>query len=238
MSFPGAGAHLPRRQTARNSVSSFQCCCSTNQKIHALILVTVCFPLRCTEDPQPVHRDGQPLFTRQELSGLGQSREGNPAFGPKARHLPSDAGSTSHESAARAPEWQACNPLPPHALHVWLPIRCSRPTPTCSVCLFLGFCAGARRGRIERGRADGPGDGDLGALATCPAATTILWNRGRLAYIRARITLSGSTLRLCRPRCQSALACVRVRVRLRVRRMLRHLRARGAPNVSPLLYVA
>ena len=72
---------------------------------------TLCFPLRC-EDPQPVHRDGQPLFTRQELSGLSQSRESNAATGPEARRHPPDAGSTSHESAARA-EPQACNPLPP-----------------------------------------------------------------------------------------------------------------------------
>jgi len=92
--------------------------------------------MRC-EDPQPVHRDGQPLFTRQELSGLSQSRESNAATGPEARRHPPDAGSTSHESAARA-EPQACNPLPPHALHVWLPISDNYSLESGATCFYLG----------------------------------------------------------------------------------------------------
>jgi hypothetical protein len=95
-----------------------------------LRLLTLCLSLVC-KDPQPVHRDGQPLFTEDELKGIGGLSEGSANECAQSGHVVSDVtaadggggGSCSSKASASRSQPPFGFSLPPHALHVWLPIR-------------------------------------------------------------------------------------------------------------------
>ena len=88
--------------------------------------LTLCLSPVC-EDPQPVHRDGQPLFTADELKGTGGLSEVSAKSGHDVSDVTAADGGGEGSCSSKAPASQSQPPfessLPPHALHVWLPIR-------------------------------------------------------------------------------------------------------------------
>eukprot|EP00802_Teleaulax_amphioxeia_P020999 Tamp_21320.p1 GENE.Tamp_21320~~Tamp_21320.p1 ORF type:complete len:294 (+),score=41.91 Tamp_21320:86-967(+) len=86
-------------------------------------------------DDQPVHRDGQPLFTNAEMAEYEEHASSQRSFAASGERSPA---SDPAPASAPAPASRKEFGLPPHALHVWIPISANYSIESGATSFFLG----------------------------------------------------------------------------------------------------